>query len=160
MLDPKRILYLHGLESNSQTYKAALIREVYPDLITPDFTGSLNERMEQFYPILGRESNWTLIGSSYGGLMSALFTTQHPAQVRKQILLAPALMLPEFAEHLPAAVEVPTIIIHGRQDTIVPVETNKPLAEKVFRNLEYRLVDDDHRLHQTAAGLDWKALIH
>jgi pimeloyl-ACP methyl ester carboxylesterase len=159
MLDPKRILYLHGLESNSQTYKAALIRAVYPDLITPDFTGSLDERMEQLYPILGRASNWTLIGSSFGGLMSALFTTQHPAQVRKQILLAPALMLPEFAEHLPAPVEVPTIIIHGRQDSIVPVETNKPLAEKVFRNLEYRLVDDDHRLHQTAAALDWKALI-
>jgi pimeloyl-ACP methyl ester carboxylesterase len=159
MLDPKRILYLHGLESNSQTYKAALIRAVYPDLITPDFTGSLDERMEQLYPILGMESNWTLIGSSYGGLMSALFTTQHPAQVRKQILLAPALMLPEFAEHLPAPVEVPTIIIHGRQDTIVPVVTNKPLAEKVFRNLEYRLVDDDHRLHQTAAALDWNALI-
>ena len=159
MLDPKRILYLHGLESNSQTYKAALIRAVYPDLITPDFTGSLDERMEQLYPILGREPNWTLIGSSFGGLMSALFTTQHPTQVRKQILLAPALMLPEFAEHLPAPVEVPTLIIHGRQDAIVPVETNKPLAEKVFRNLEYRLVDDDHRLHQTAAALDWKALI-
>jgi pimeloyl-ACP methyl ester carboxylesterase len=159
MLDPKRILYLHGLESNSQTYKAALIRAVYPDLIAPDFTGSLDERMKQLYTILGRDSNWTLIGSSYGGLMSALFTTQHPTQVRKQILLAPALMLPEFAEHLPAPVEVPTIIIHGRQDIIVPIETNKPLAEKVFRNLEYRLVDDDHRLHQTAARMDWKALI-
>jgi pimeloyl-ACP methyl ester carboxylesterase len=159
MLDPKRILYIHGLDSNSQTYKAAIIRAVYPDLITPDFSGSLDERMQQLYPMLDKTSNWTLIGSSFGGLMSTLFATKYPAQVRKQILLAPALMLPEFAEHLPAPIDLPTIIIHGRQDTIVPVEINKPLAEKVFRNLEYRLVDDDHRLHQTAAALDWKALI-
>ena len=159
MLDPKRIIFLHGLDSNSQTYKAAVIRAVYPDLITPDFIGFLDERMKQLYPILEDASNWTLIGSSFGGLMAALFSTRHPAQVRKQILLAPALMLPEFAEHLPAPIDVPTIIIHGRQDTVVPIEINKPLADKVFRNLDYRLVDDDHRLHRTADALDWKSLI-
>ena len=159
MLDPKRIVYLHGLDSNSQTYKAALIRAIYPDLITPDFTGPIEERMAQLDPILDDASNWTLIGSSFGGLMAALFSTRHPAQVRKQILLAPALMLPEFAEHLPAPIDVPTVIIQGRQDTVVPVETNKPLAEKVFIHLDYRLVDDDHRLHRMAETLDWKSLI-
>ena len=159
MLDAKRIIYLHGLESNSQTHKAALVRAIYPDLVVPDFTGSLDERMQKLYPILGSASNWTLIGSSYGGLMAALFSTRFPAQVRKQILLAPALMLPEFAEHLPAPIDVPTIIIHGRQDTIVPLDVIKPLAEKVFRQLDYRLVDDDHRLHQTADGLDWKSIL-
>ena len=51
--------------------------------------------------------------------MAALFSTRHPAQVRKQILLAPALTLPEFAEHLPAPIDVPTVIIQGRQDTVV-----------------------------------------
>ncbi len=159
MIDTHRIIYLHGLESNSQTHKAALVRGIYPDLIVPDFTGSLDERMRQLYPILGSASNWTLIGSSYGGLMAALFSTRFPAQIRKQILLAPALMLPEFAEHLPAPIDVPTIIIHGRQDTIVPVDIARPLAEKVFRQLDYRLVDDDHRLHQTADGLDWKSIL-
>ena len=91
--------------------------------------------------------------------MAALFSTRFPAQVRKQILLAPALMLPEFAARLPAPIDVPTIIIHGRQDTIVPVDVVRPLAEKVFRQLDYRLVDDDHRLHQTADGLDWKSIL-
>ena len=159
MLDVKRIIYLHGLESNSQTHKAALVRAIYPDLVVPDFVGSLDERMQTLYPILGSASNWTLIGSSYGGLMAALFSTQFPAQVRKQILLAPALMLPEFAEHIPAPIDVPTIIVHGRQDDIVPVATVRPLAEKVFRQLDYRLVDDDHRLHQTADSLDWKSIL-
>lgn len=159
MLDEKRLIYLHGLESNSQTYKAALVRAIYPGLLVPDFTGSIDDRMRQLDPILGSASNWTLIGSSFGGLMAALFSTRHPAQVRKQILLAPALMLPEFAENLPAPVDVQTIIIHGRQDTVVPVAVNKPLAEKVFRNLDYRLVDDDHRLHKIAEQLDWKEII-
>ncbi len=159
MIDTNRIIYLHGLESNSQTHKAALVRAVYPDLVMPDFIGSLDERMRQLYPILGSASNWTLIGSSYGGLMAALFSTRFPAQVRKQLLLAPALMLPEFAENLPKPIDVPTIIIHGRQDTIVPVDAARPLAEKVFRQLDYRLVDDDHRLHQTADNLDWKSIL-
>jgi len=159
MIDTHRIIYLHGLESNSQTHKAALVRAIYPDLVVPDFIGSLDERMQQLYPILGNASNWTLIGSSYGGLMAALFSTRFPAQVRKQILLAPALMLPEFAEHIPAPIDVPTIIIHGRQDNIVPVDVVRPLSEKVFRQLDYCLVDDDHRLHQTADGLDWKSIL-
>lgn len=159
MVDSKPIVYLHGQESNSQTYKAGLVRRIYPDLIVPDFTGSLEERMEQLLPILDGASNWTLIGSSFGGLMAALFTTQHPAQVRKQVLLAPALMLPEFADHIPDPVDVPTVIVHGREDKVVPVDVVRPLAEKVFRNLEYRLVDDNHRLHQAADSLDWKSLI-
>ena len=160
MLDLKRIIYLHGLDSNSQTYKAALIRSIYPDLITPNFTGSLEERMRQLYPILGDEFNWTLIGSSFGGLMAALFSTQHPGQVRKMILLAPALMFPEFAQNLPTKpITVQTIIVHGRQDTVVPLRQITPLAEKAFRYLAYHIVDDDHRLHQTADKLDWKSLI-
>ena len=159
MLDTKKLIYLHGLDSNSQTYKAAILRTIYPDLITPDFIGSLGERMNQLYLILGNASNWTLIGSSYGGLMAALFTTRHPDQVRKLILLAPALMLPEFAGHLSRPIDVPTIIIHGRQDTVVPLNQITPLAEEVFRDLAYHIVDDDHRLHQTAEALDWRSLI-
>ena len=159
MTDVQRLIYLHGQDSSSQTYKAGLLRKIFPDLLVPDFIGSLDERMQQLYPMLGSATNWTLIGSSFGGLMAALFTTEHPTQVRKQILLAPALMLPEFAEHPPASVDVPTVVIHGRQDTVVPVDQVRPLAEKVFTNLEYRLVEDDHRLHQAADQLDWKSII-
>ncbi len=158
-LNPKALIYLHGRDSNSQTYKAVLIRKVYPDLRVPDFTGSLEERMVQLFPILGERSNWTMIGSSLGGLMAVLYTVQYPERVRKLVLLAPALLLPEFAQHPPARIDVPTVIIHGRQDTLVPIPSVKPLAEKTFRRLDYRLVDDDHRLHQTADRLDWRELL-
>ena len=151
------MIFLHGLESSSQTYKAGVIRSSFPNLVVPDFTGDLSERMQALYPLLGDRNNWTIIGSSYGGL---IFTCQHPDRVRKQVVLAPALMLPEFAPFTDREkVAVPTTIIHGRQDDVVPIENVRPIAEKVFANLNYRLVDDDHRLHATTDRLDWKDIL-
>ncbi len=166
MIMPGKTIFLHGLESNSQTYKASLIRRQIPDLIVPDFTGSLWERMQALYPILGHERDWNIIGSSFGGLMGAIFTCQHPDQVCRLILLAPALMLPEFAAFLEASlstsiqpVAVPTTVIHGTADEVVPLEEVREIAQKVFVDLTYSIVDDDHRLHKTAEQLDWKALL-
>jgi pimeloyl-ACP methyl ester carboxylesterase len=154
------MIFLHGLESSSQTYKAGVIRNFFPELIVPDFTGSLWERMEVLYPILGDKRDWTIIGSSFGGLMGAIFTCKHPDRVRKQVLLAPALMLPEFASYLDREpVPVPTTIIHGKQDAVVPLKEVRAIAEKVFSNLTYEIVDDDHRQHIATDMLDWKALL-
>jgi pimeloyl-ACP methyl ester carboxylesterase len=154
------MIFLHGLESNSQTYKASVIRASFPDLVVPDFTGPLADRMRDLYPILGDRGNWTLIGSSFGGLMAAIFTCERPHQVRKQVLLAPALTLPEFEPFLEGEpVEVPTTIIHGKRDEVVPLEPVHEIAQKVFTNLTHRVVDDDHRLRATTDSLDWKAVI-
>ena len=158
-LDAERLIFLHGQDSNSQTYKAALLRGIYPDILVPDFVGPLDERMRKLEPILGAKINWTIIGSSFGGLMAALFALRRPEQVRKLILLAPALLPAEISLPLPAPINVPTIIIHGRQDSVVPYEAAKLLAEKIFLNLDYRLVEDDHRLHKTAESLDWRSII-
>lgn len=156
----RNMIFLHGLESSSQTYKAGVIRDSFPDLIVPDFTGPLEQRMEAFYPILGDKKEWTIIGSSFGGLMGAIFTCEHPDQVRKLVLLAPARMLPEFASFLGREpVSVPTTIIHGRQDTVVPLEEVRAIAGKVFSNLTYEIVDDDHRLHLSTDTLDWKTIL-
>ena len=116
--------------------------------------------MEALYPILGEEKDWTIVGSSFGGLMGAIFTCEHPDQVRKLVLLAPALMLPEFASYLDREpVSVPTTIIHGTQDTVVPLEEVREIARKVFSNLTYEIVDDDHRLHKATDTLDWKTIL-
>jgi pimeloyl-ACP methyl ester carboxylesterase len=154
------MIFLHGLESSSQTYKAGVIRNAFPELIVPDFSGTLEERMTALYPILGDQGNWTIIGSSFGGLMAAIFTCQYPSQVRKLVLLAPALMLPEFAPFLDKEpISVPTTIIHGKQDEIVPVQQVRNIAERVFSALTYQLVNDDHRLHKATDMLDWKAIL-
>lgn len=164
----RRMIFLHGLESSSRAYKASVIRRSYPELIVPDFTGSLEKRMQKLYPIIGNERGWTIIGSSFGGLMGALFTCEHPDQVEKLVMLAPALMLPQFALHLESStpidsrlqpVSVPTIIIHGTQDTVVPLKKIRELAPMVFTNLKFEIVNDDHRLHTATDSLDWRALL-
>jgi len=159
-MDNSRILFIHGSSGDkSQTYKARLLRSIFPGMVTPDFNGELPERMMQLEEIIGIQTGWTLVGSSLGGLMATLYATRHPGQVGKLVLLAPALILPEFANALPASIDIPTIIIHGTHDELLPLKEGRALAEKVFTNLTYIIVDDDHRLHKTAETLDWTALL-
>ena len=153
-------LFIHGLLSSGQAYKANYLREhFFPDLISPDFPGTLDERMARLVDVLDDAGDITIIGSSFGGLMGALFTCAQPQRVRKLILLAPALLWPEFADHLPAPVTVPTIVYHGRQDAIVPLAPTKALAQRVFTNLTYHEVDDDHSLHATVQAIDWREVV-
>jgi pimeloyl-ACP methyl ester carboxylesterase len=157
--EPEKLILIHGLEGSSQGDKATLLRSIFPQMLTPDFRGPVEVRMELLYSLLGDATGWTIIGSSLGGLMAALFTTQHPDQVRKLILLAPALFLPEFASDLPEPVDVPTVIFHGTRDAIVPIEQTFLLAERSFTNLIFNKVEDDHRLFDTVQRIDWKKLL-
>jgi len=160
MIDRSKIIYLHGLESSSQSGKAQQFAKKYPGMASPDFTGSFEERMEQLFPILGDQSGWTIIGSSFGGLMGTVFTCRHPSQVRKLILLAPALLLDPFGQYLNLeSVTVPTIIIHGLEDDIVPLEPVREVAQKLFKNLKYQIVQDGHRLHKTFNELNWDNIL-
>ncbi|HUG33988.1 MAG TPA: hypothetical protein VMJ90_04405 [Anaerolineales bacterium] len=158
-MDNAKLIYLHGLESDSKSGKAHQFREWFPGMLTPDFKGVFDERMIQLTPILGAESRWTIIGSSFGGLMGATFTCDHSTQVRKLILLAPALMLDPFAARVPEPVSVPTTVIHGTRDDTVPLELVREIAQKHFTDLTYIIVDDDHRLHKTLHELDWKSIL-
>ncbi len=156
--DPQKCILIHGLEGSSQGDKATLLRSIFPEMLTPDFRGPLDERMKLLLSILGEKAGWTVIGSSLGGLMAALFTTCHPEQVRKQILLAPALFLPEFADHPPAPIQVPTVVYHGTKDTIVPLGETRRLSEQAFSKLTFHVVEDDHRLFETVHKIDWVSL--
>jgi pimeloyl-ACP methyl ester carboxylesterase len=159
-MDYSRVIYLHGLESTSQSGKARQFAEKFPGMVTPDFTGTFEERMAQLKPILGRKKNWTIIGSSFGGLMGTVFTCQHPSQVRKLILLAPALLRDPFGSYLNLeTVSVPTVIVHGTEDDVVPLEPVRELAEKLFTNLTYHVVNDGHRLHKAFEELNWEEIL-
>jgi pimeloyl-ACP methyl ester carboxylesterase len=177
-MDNSKLIYLHGLESDSNSGKARQFRERFPGMLTPDFKGSFEERMTQLQPILESSrridsndlashsnlrdvSQWTILGSSFGGLMGAVFTCKHPTQVRKLILLAPALLREPFGSHLDLQpVSNPVTVIHGTRDDVVPLESAREVAETLFTNLTYLVVDDDHRLHKTLHELDWKKIIN
>lgn len=159
MIDNSTIIYLHGLESTSQSGKARQFAQIFPGMFTPDFTGSFEERMAQLSPILGDKKEWTIIGSSYGGLMGGVFTCTYPGQVRKLILLAPALMLPEFTGKKFNKIDVPTVLVHGTQDEVVLPGPVRIIAENIFTKLEYISVEDGHRLHKAFDELNWAEIL-
>lgn len=159
-MDNSRIIYLHGSESNSQSGKARQFAEKFPGMVTPDFIGGFDERMAQLKKILGRKKGWTIIGSSLGGLMGTVFTCKNPDRVRKLILLAPALMKEPFGSYLGLEpVSVPTTVIHGTADDIVPLDEARTYAEKFFTNLKYIVVNDGHRLQEAFKELNWEEIL-
>lgn len=153
------LIFLHGLEGSSQGIKARLLRDLFPHILTPDLRGSLDERMVTLEGIMGEMQGWTMIGSSFGGLMGALFTCRNPHQVDRLILLAPALIWPDFAAHPPGPVDVPTVVYHGTRDEIIPLDLVRALAQESFSNLSFNEVDDDHGLYKTVHALDWPKLL-
>lgn len=176
MTDNSKIIYLHGSDSSSQSGKARQFAQKFPGMNTPDFTGSFEERMAQLQPILGDQKEWVIIGSSYGGLMGTVFTSEHPNQVRKLILLAPAILrdpagrymdpltgellkVSEKSKHGLQTVPVPTIVVHGKADDVVPLEAVRKIAETLFTNLQYIVVEDGHRLHKAFEELDWGKIL-
>jgi len=159
MKHQQNTIFLHGLEGSSKGFKATFLRNLFPDILIPDFDGSLEQRMAQLIPLLSQSTDWIIVGSSFGGLMGTLYTVQKPEQVRKLILLAPALTRPFFADDLPDPISTPTLIYHGQHDTVVPLEQTRTIAEKVFRTLFFHIVEDDHALHATVQTLDWATLL-
>lgn len=158
-INQSRLIFIHGLEGSSQGVKARLLREAYPDIMIPDFRGSLDERMDKLYTLLGDTSGWVMVGSSFGGLMAAIFAGQKPQQVSKLVLLAPALIWPDFASSAPDPISVPVLLYHGRQDEIIPLDAVRRLAEQIFLDLDLRIVDDDHGLYKTAHAIDWAQVL-
>ncbi|HYQ60398.1 MAG TPA: hypothetical protein VEP29_05070, partial [Desulfatiglandales bacterium] len=63
-------MFIHGLESNNQGTKAVYFRKHFPDMLTPNFPGSLDERMADLRTLLSGKRDITLVGSSFGGLMA------------------------------------------------------------------------------------------
>jgi pimeloyl-ACP methyl ester carboxylesterase len=159
MIETARLVYIHGSESDSNSGKARLFRERFPGMVTPDFEGSFDERMSQLRQVLAGQSGWTLIGSSYGGLMATVYTLEQEDHVRKLVLLAPALAQNIAPLPKPGPISVPTILIHGTRDTVVPLVPVREIAKKLFSNLTLYAVEDDHRLHKTAQEMDWNTIL-
>jgi len=152
-------IFIHGLESSSQGTKGVFFRERYPDMIIEDFVGTFNQRMEILNELLSDKSDLILVGSSYGGLMAAVYAFTHEAKIKKLILLAPALNIDEFKPYLNKKLHLPVMIYHGRNDDVVPPLPVRNIAASVFTNLQYFLVDDDHSLHDTFSLMDWDVLL-
>jgi len=152
-------IFIHGLESSNKGTKAVFFREKYPHMILPTFTGDLQERMKRLESILSGKSDIRLVGSSFGGLMAALFALRHPTLVKKMILLAPAVNLMEHTSGEKKTISVPVWIYHGINDDVIPLSEVESVSRKIFKTLSFNPVKDDHLLHKTFPTLDWEKLL-
>jgi len=151
--------FIHGLDSSGSGTKGAYFRDQYPDMIIEDYFGSFQKRMSKLENVLRDKDNLILIGSSFGGLMAAVFACLHEARVLKLILLAPALHLQFYDPYRNRSLCIPTIIYHGFQDVVVPLDAIRKTAEALYPNHTFHAVEDDHSLHSTFRSLDWDSLL-
>ena len=152
-------MFIHGLESNNQGTKAVYFRKNFPDMLTPNFPGSLDERMADLRTLLSGKRDITLVGSSFGGLMASIFVMENEPRVKRLVLLAPAVNLMEFSPYRDRKIQVPVHIYHGRQDEVIPLEDVQGVARQVFSDLTFHAVDDDHYLHKTFEKIEWDRLL-
>ena len=152
-------VFIHGLEGSSQGTKGVFFRERYPDMIIEDFHGTLEQRMNILNSLLSEKTFLIMVGSSYGGLMAATYAFNNQESVKKLILLAPALIFHEFKPYLQKKIDTPVIIYHGKGDDVVPLAPVHEIARRVFENLTFNMVDDDHFLSKTFKSIDWDKLL-
>jgi pimeloyl-ACP methyl ester carboxylesterase len=151
-------IFLHGLDSSGNGTKGRFFKTNFPNVLVPDFSGNLDERLDQLETLCRGEDTLLLVGSSFGGLMAACFAAEHRERVSKLILLAPALNFPGY--RLPREkIDIPTYLLIGTGDIVTPAAVVVPLARKSFGDLVVDLVDEDHLLHQACTALDWPKLL-
>jgi len=140
-----RIIYLHGFASGPASKKARFFAERFaqlgigldiPDLAEGDFARLTISRQLGVMERLTRGEPVSLIGSSMGGYLAALYAARHP-EVEKLVLLAPAFsFLTRWPETLgPEALE----------------EWKRSGVLKVFHYAEGRTMDLGYQLIEDAA---------
>ena len=91
--------------------------------------------------------------------MAAIYTCQHAERIQQLILLAPALANDAFGPFHDCRVEAPTRVYHGTKDEVVPIDPVRAVAQKVFTQLTFEAVVDDHLLSKTLTVIPWTQLI-
>ena len=151
-------LFLHGLDSSGFGTKGRYFAEHFPDMLRPNFDGSLRERMAQLHAIVKDYDELIIVGSSFGGLMGTCLSIDSPEKVKRLIMLAPALNFGEFTTP-DTKIAVESLLVIGSDDIVTPPDIVIPVAKQSFSNLTVQLVDDDHLLHHYFYEMNWDALL-
>lgn len=146
----KCICFAHGKESgpwgSKIRYLAEIARREGWRVLSPDFQASrdFNERLDQLVRLAPAGDPLLLCGSSMGGYVCA--HACGPLRPAGLFLMAPALYYPGY-DREPADCPTDTVVVHGWQDDVVPVETALRFARP--RGARLHLVPDGHRLTST-----------
>ncbi len=151
------IIFLHGLESGPHGSKFQSIRDAGWTVSAPDCTGvgDVTQRVAIAREALEAAAGpVVLVGSSFGGLTGARLHADVAGspvgeRIHGLLLLAPALHV-EGAEAIDRC-HPNTVILHGVQDDVVPVEASRSFAERFGCMLVE--VEDGHRLKDSHARI-------
>lgn len=144
------VCFSHGQESGPWGTKIRALAELARDegwsVESLDYQGVADprERVGQLLEYCrGLAGPPVLVGSSMGGFVALSAAASTPAL--GLFLLAPALYLPGYEEHLPEVLpRCPTRIVHGWGDDVVPWDGSVLYGAVTGASL--LLVDGDHRL--------------
>ena len=124
---------------------AAVVRDLNLGVESVDYRGmdDPGRRVEKLVQVAGElKGPLVLVGSSMGGHVSAAAARRSSA--RALFLLAPAFYMSGLEEYTPQDVAVPTAIVHGWHDDVVPVE--KSIRWSPEHRATLHVLDSDHRL--------------
>lgn len=144
------LYFFHGLESGPHGAKYHLLREHYPQIESPDFQGmNLQQRLHTAAEITAGQTQLTLVGSSFGGLLAARLYDLYPERIDNLLLLAPAVHTEEGDKvtRMPSAGQVR--VLQGYDDDVVPYEKVAAFCQRFA--LPLTAVQDGHRLNNDSS---------
>lgn len=144
------VFFCHGLESAPRGRKYDALTAAGVQVSAPDFRGmNLAARVDTLLPILADSPPALVIGSSYGGitaLCAAILHARNGGGLAGLILCAPALGHTEPpADRLELRAPVPTTVLHGLQDDVVPITVSRDFAAR-DPQVDLIEVEDGHTL--------------
>jgi predicted alpha/beta-hydrolase family hydrolase len=150
------VVFSHGKESGPWGSKivalAAVARDLGIGVESVDYQGidDPRARVEKLLAIgAGLVGPLVLVGSSLGGHVSAAAAAA--LRPKALFLMAPAFYMPGFEAYTPVDVPCPASIVHGWNDTIVPVANSIRWAGE--RRASLHILDSDHRLQDRIATI-------
>ena len=143
------VVFSHGKESGPWgakiTAMAAAVRDLGLGVESVDYRGMDDpaQRVEKLLAV-ARElpGPLALVGSSMGGHVAAAAASRLDAAAL--FLLAPAFYMPGFEKYTPQDLALPTAIVHGWHDAVVPVDNSIRWARE--HRAALHILDSDHRL--------------
>ena len=153
-----RVLFLHGLESDPHGAKFTALDKIH-ETVAPDMRGlGLVERVALAKVTIEAEMPDIVVGSSYGGLTAVLATMAAEFKPKGIVLLAPSLKRAEAPSIGSLRAVASTIVIHDKEDDVVPFEAGSEYAANTGSKLV--MAHGGHRLRDPESlGLLMEAVL-
>ena len=159
---PGHIILSHGSDSGPDATKVSALAQVAESMgwrtERPDYrdddalghAGCVAPRAARLHArIAAQSSPPILVGSSMGAFVSGLVSLELP--VAGLFLLATPVLIPGSDSTFDVRLDVPTLLIHGWQDEVCPLDDIYEFAGR--RQLPLLVLDDDHRLGASLAAI-------